>query len=281
MHIALLFSFFFAAPASARDWGNVGGWHVTAGTNSCGMYTDDRGGLINVGGTEIVFLRRTDGADYLQITNLGWSLPRLDENQIFFEIDGARYTGLSNIGALPAYPARGFLAAFDDGFDAAMRRGSTLDIGLNAAKIAQISLRGSTAALTTLDQCVAELRAVGGINNGAAAVPVPVPVSADASAAESPGFTSLANAPPKPIGSPASWVEDSDYPRDFDARAAIGRRHHAVQIDRGNIGPRNRLHRHPKQRLSHFGQGNLPRDDAQCPFRPRRRRIGQCGGGQL
>ena len=96
-----------------------------------------------------------------------------------------------------------------------MRRGSTLDIGLNAAKIAQISLRGSTAALTTLDQCVAELRAVGGISNGAAAAAVP----ADAIAGESPGFASLTNAPPKPIGSPASWVEDSDYPRDFDARA--------------------------------------------------------------
>lgn len=210
-----LFSFFgltVCAPALARDWGNVGGWHVSAGTNSCGLYTDDRGGLINVGGTEIVLLRRIDGGVYLQVTNLAWALPPLDENQIFFEIDGQRYNGLSNVAALPAYPARGFLAVFGDGFEAAIRRGSTLDIGVNAGKIAQISLRGSTAALNMLGQCLNDLRAGGAINTAAGAVVA-------TNVAESPGFAALANVAAKPIGSPGNWVEASDYPRDFDARA--------------------------------------------------------------
>ena len=199
--LAMLAASLAPAQLGARDWGNVGGWYVTSGTNSCGMYSQERGGK----GTEVVILKRLDGNIYVQANNLGWNIPRGSEAAARFEVDGQSYSGITNIAALAAYPERGLLAVFDKGFEADLRKGATLAISANGRNIAQISLQGSSAALAAIESCLSEVRSGGGAVAAAQA-----PANSIAAA----GFASLAAIEAKPQGNPGRWIAISDYPRD-------------------------------------------------------------------
>ena len=204
-----------ATPAAARDWGKVSGWYVNSGENSCGMYSQDRGGK----GTEIVILKRLDGNIYVQANNLGWNIPRGSEAGAIFRIDGARYNGIMNIAALAAYPGRGLLAVFDSGFEQSLRKGSRLSISAGGRNVTNISLKGSAAALAVMRSCLDDLRAGGGSNAA----------SSDVTA----GFATLAAVQAKPIGSVSSWIQAGDYPAGNHGNAGTTRFRLTVGTDGG------------------------------------------------
>ncbi|MFC4293277.1 energy transducer TonB [Sphingorhabdus arenilitoris] len=188
------------SPAAARDWGNVSGWYVSSGENSCGLYSSEFAGP----GTEVVILKRLDGNIYLQANNLSWALGNGWEASTRIEIDGQSYGGVMNVAPLSAYPGRGMIIVFSSDLEADLRRGKRLSITVNGLTLADISLGGSSAALAVAQSCLDELRS-GGSGSTASA----------STAAASAGFETISAAAvteAKPKGSPGSWIEMRDYP---------------------------------------------------------------------
>jgi TonB family protein len=200
------------SPAAARDWGNVGGWYVASGTNSCGMYAPNRGQTTGIGeGTEIVILKRLDGNLYLQASNASWSIVQGSEAATIIQIDGAAYTGAMNAASLAANQGRGVLAVFDENFEAALRTGTRLSIAAGGRSLADFPLSGSPAALATIQSCLDDLRS-GGSNQTSA------------------GFASLATAP-IPKGIAGEWIQAGDYPSSAGSAEGTTRFRLAVGIN--------------------------------------------------
>jgi TonB family protein len=177
-----------AAPASARHWGNVEGWFVTSGDQSCGIYAQRNG----ASSAEFLILKRLDGRLSLQVQNPAWNIAQGNESDIRYQVDGRTYGGMQKTVALTEAPGKGLLGVVGADFEHEIRSGTTLAIVNGSMLIGQISLRGAAAALETVDSCLQDLRANGN------------------------GFSAIAAAPLKPAipkGGASGWVDIGDYPK--------------------------------------------------------------------
>ncbi len=166
--------------AHARDWGVVSGWYVASSGDSCGMFSS----TASAGGSETVILKRLDGALIVQLKNPNWRVEPGKDYRVAFQIDGRVYSGAHRI--LPV--VSGFITTFAGLFENELGAGKTLSISRDGAVIDQLALTGSSAALKTIENCLADLRSL-------------------------PATTlSQAARPPKPQGSPAKWITLADYP---------------------------------------------------------------------
>jgi TonB family protein len=188
-----------AAPVQARDWGNVGGWYVTSGTQSCGMYAPNLGAS---GATEIIILKRLDGAIYVQAQDPAWSVSRGSEGRIQYQIDGRNYAGGINATGHPTKPGNGVLAAFNGDFEPVLRGGTNLSFLIDGRPLGQVALSGTSAAMATVQSCLDDLRR----NPQSATVAQATPSNA--------GFASLSVKDPVPKGGTDDWISLDDYPRD-------------------------------------------------------------------
>jgi TonB family protein len=177
-----------AAPASARHWGNVEGWFVTSGDQSCGIYAQ-RNGLSSA---EFLILKRLDGRLSLQVQNPAWNIAQGNESDIRYQVDGRTYGGMQKTVALTEAPGKGLLSVVGADFEHEIRSGTTLAIVNGSMLIGQISLRGAAAALETVDSCLQDLRLNGNSFSTNPAAPVK---------------------PATPKGDAGSWVVISDYPK--------------------------------------------------------------------
>jgi TonB family protein len=105
----------------------------------------------NASGSEIVILKRLDGALFVQVKNTKWFLPG---GNITFQVDGRAYDGPFSVNAIE----KGYIATFGEGFESDLQGGTTLTVKRDAVVLDQISLAGSTAALATVRSCLAELK---------------------------------------------------------------------------------------------------------------------------
>lgn len=163
-----------AVPAHARDWGTVSGWFVSSSGETCGMFGQNQ----SAKATEVVILKRRDGAFFLQVKNANWLR---SSGELSFLIDGVPSDGPFSINAID----KGYVAAFGESFERALQGGTTLTVTLGAIVLDQISLAGSAAALATVQSCLDDVRSVG---KASKIVKSPRPTNA------------------------SSWISDTDYP---------------------------------------------------------------------
>jgi TonB family protein len=159
------------APASARHWGNVEGWFVTSGDQSCGIYTQKNGLPNGPQSTEFLILKRLDGRLYLQARNPAWNITKGSESDIRYQIDGRTYNGMQKTVTLADSFGKGLLVAVGADFEQEIRNSSALAIVNGSMFIGQVSLKGSTAALATVDSCLQDLRVNGNSSAANAAAP--------------------------------------------------------------------------------------------------------------
>lgn len=135
-----------------------------------------------------MLLKRLDGALYIQAKNPAWNIKSGTEGQIRYQVDGRTYNGLQKTIALAEAPGRGILGALGSDMEQQIRAGMNLAIVNGGVLIDQLSLKGTQAALATVDSCLADLRAN-----------PPKPAA--------PAITVRA----KPKNDPARWVGFRDY----------------------------------------------------------------------
>jgi TonB family protein len=164
---ALCVSALLLAPASARHWGNVEGWFVTSGDQSCGIYAQKNG----LQSTEFLILKRLDGRLYVQMRNPALNIAQGSESEIRYQVDGRTYNGMQKTVALADAPGKGLLGAVGADFEQDIRNGSTLAIVNGSMFIGQVSLKGLAAAMATVDSCLQDLR----VNGNSSATNVAAP----------------------------------------------------------------------------------------------------------
>jgi TonB family protein len=185
----------FQAQLFARDWGYVSGWYVTSADQSCGMYSPALRPVPGSTSTELLILKRMDGAIYLQAKNSSWSVPLGSEEQIQYQIDGRTYAGAQKTVLIENAGANALMAAFGADFETEIRSGTALAIVNNGRLIGQIPLSGTSSAFAALASCLSDLRANGNGNAPAA------------------GFASLSAATSvAPKGDVSRWISLDDYP---------------------------------------------------------------------
>ena len=176
-----------AAPAQARDYGNVAGWALASSGESCGLYSNQQGR------GEIVILRRLDGALHVQVSNERWNTAKDDE--IRYNVDGKQWGG--DFGAAPIRDesGRGYIAAFSPSFVALLRGGSQLAVQKDGQPLGVFSLKGSSIALNRLENCLADIRRDGPAKT--------------VTAASLPSISKTAT----PRTAKGRWFNMNDYPR--------------------------------------------------------------------
>ncbi len=189
----------FPAPLLARDWGYVGGWYVTSADQSCGMYSGALRPISGNSATELLILKRMDGAVYLQAKNTSWSISPGSEDQIQYQIDGRTYAGAQKTAPFENTASNAgstaLLAAFGSDFETEIRGGSALAIVNGGRLIGQIPLSGTSAAFATIASCLDDLRMNGNGKSPAA------------------GFAVLSAATSvSPKGDVSRWISLDDYP---------------------------------------------------------------------
>ncbi len=184
------------APASARHWGNIDGWFVTSGDQSCGIYAQKNGAQNGLQSTEFLILKRLDGRLSVQARNSVWNIAQGSESEIRYQIDGRTYNGKQKTIIFTDAAGKALLAAVGSDFEQEIRRSSTLAIFNGGMSIGQVSLKGVAAAMATVNSCLQDLRVNGNSVTVNSATSSAVPVR-----------------PAVPKGDVGSWVAISDYPR--------------------------------------------------------------------
>ena len=178
---------FSAAPAQARDYGNIGGWDLASFQDGCGLYSNQP-----VNG-EIIILKRLDGALHIQVSKDGWNVG--DDGEISFTVDGKVWGGDFAATKIVEASRQGYVGAFAPSFTSLLREGSQLAVQRGGVTIGRFSLNGSAIALNRLENCLVDLRR-DGPDRLVNAVPTPT--------------LARAATPLTPTG---RWFDLNDYPR--------------------------------------------------------------------
>ncbi len=160
--------------AQARDWGTVSGWFISSVGETCGMFAQSP----SASGSEIVILKRLDGALFVQVKNDKWLR---SGGEVTYQVDGRTYNGPFSAKTID----KGYIATFGEGFESELQASAMLTVKRDAVVLDQIPLSGSAAAFGTLRSCLDDLRSAG---SAPKIVKSPRPANA------------------------SSWISDSDYP---------------------------------------------------------------------
>jgi TonB family protein len=186
-----------SASAQAREWGSVAGWTISPGRQSCGMYSQQRGGTM----TDALFLKRLDGSIVMQLENPSWKIPASSISRVQYWVNNRNYIGPVSATDVPNNPGRGLIAAFGSEFENELSSGTILILVLDGRPVDQVSLAGSAAAIDTLKSCLNELRNA---------------------PKQSAGFAIIATKAPTPRNSPSEWITVEDYPNSAERERREG-----------------------------------------------------------
>jgi TonB family protein len=207
--------------AQARDWGTVSGWSIASGTQSCGMYAQQRSSAV----TDVVFLKRMDGSIVMQLQNPAWNIPAGAEPRIQYRVNNRAYLGPVSAAGMANNPGRALVAVFSSDFERELRGNEIIALTLDGRLIDQVSLSGSAAALLTVQNCLDELQTP--VSNTTASR------NADVDA----GFTALSAKAPVPRNAPAGWVSIEDYPASAQRERREGSVGFRLSVDlNGRVG---------------------------------------------
>lgn len=148
--IAALATTVASAPAYPTS---VAGWLIVRRSEGCAMGTQFAG----PGNTYLVVHKRVDGDVYLSITNDAWSAREGEPYNVSYRLNGREYSNGTTVGYRSG-SARGFWSSMGAGFERDLAAGADLSVFLDGEFIRKLSLRGTSAALATVDRCVTGLR---------------------------------------------------------------------------------------------------------------------------
>lgn len=143
-------------PAQARDWPSTAGWDIVEGDTFCGMMMDYDG----KGSTQLLIGKNLDGSATVIVTNYGWSAQKGEKYDLSFHLDQHVFGPGKALGTGESYERKGFIARFGTDFFPALASASGFKAYLGETVVDNLSLRGSSAALAKVDQCLASVRAV-------------------------------------------------------------------------------------------------------------------------
>lgn len=127
-------------------------WHSLSddSTFSCSMYQE----FADDGDTVVLVSRYADGKSHLAVTNRGWSAAKSETYPLALAFDD-EVIGAAGIG-VHIYPRTGFAIHLSEEAIEHFRRSKALVIfhADNAAPIVYLSLKGSSAGLNEMDQCL-------------------------------------------------------------------------------------------------------------------------------
>lgn len=134
--------------------GTRGDWEVFRDSKSCGMTRSYEG----VGETEMMVIKYAAGNIRIMITNTEWSAKQDARYDVSYVVNGAAYGGAKAIGTAER-GRTGFVSTFVGKFGEDFAQGSLLQVLLAGKEIERLSLAGSGAALSLVDQCLTRVRA--------------------------------------------------------------------------------------------------------------------------
>lgn len=142
-----------STPADAAEIiGDYGGWTVFRGDDNCGMTMEFEG----PGSTELTFIKFADGVVSTLITNYEWSAQDGQKYDVTYSLNGSSYSGVS-IGTRSG--ARGgFVGKFKKSFENDFAQGSSLYVYLGEQQIDQLSLDGTSSAMSAINRCLVRVR---------------------------------------------------------------------------------------------------------------------------
>ena len=142
------------AAIGAEIIGASGDWEVFRDSKSCGMTRT----FEVPGETEMMVIKYADGDIRILITNTGWSAKQDQLYDVSYQLNGHAYGGSKAVGTSDGN-RRGFVSTFVTDFGNDFAKGSNLRVFLSGKEIERLSLAGTGAALTVVDECLAEVRA--------------------------------------------------------------------------------------------------------------------------
>lgn len=142
----------YAPTAQARYEDSQSGWIIVGDEESCGMGSDFEG----PGNTFLTFHKYLDGKTGLTVSNANWSAKKDTIYPISYVLNGVKFSGGISRGSGTRDP--GFVSIMGTEFEHNFAAGHTLHIYLDDQKIDQLSLAGTSAALASVNRCLAGLR---------------------------------------------------------------------------------------------------------------------------
>jgi TonB family protein len=188
--------------ALARDWPETAGWTIVEGETYCGMSLEYEG----KGETELTVGKFLDGSALLLITNDAWSAKKDQLYDLEFFVGDEVFSGGQSRGVGESYGRKGFATKFESSFFKAFAAGSGLKIYMGETLVDSLQLKGSAAAMVTVDRCLASVR---GVNDAAERERRRFAHITDDPFAKSTAATHSSSAAQGPE---RSWVSTDDYP---------------------------------------------------------------------
>lgn len=143
-----------AASASAQDYAirEIAGWTVTASRDGNGCFLTKA--YQGPGETTLLFGLDTDGSNRLSLLNANWSIRKKARESLDFRLSNASFPRHLAIG-IGSEGKKGFVTSFGTKFPALFAASGFLHVFRGDVPVAQLSLRGSGAAVAELRRCVA------------------------------------------------------------------------------------------------------------------------------
>lgn len=144
----------FHTAHAAEIIGTRGGWEVFRDDKSCGLTMDYE----VPGDTQMTVVKYPAGNIRIMITNTEWSAKQDQLYDISYQLGGATYGGAKAVGTADR-ARKGFVSTFVAGFADDFAKSKLLRVMLSGEEIERLSLSGSGAAMTLVDQCLEAVRA--------------------------------------------------------------------------------------------------------------------------
>jgi protein TonB len=207
MFIKMLMAAFLlvAQPASANAANFIAtrsGWDVFRDEGVCAMRMEFEG----QGETQLTLLKDAGGKIATFITNTEWTSREGEYYDVSFVLNGDHFGGGKSKGTGEDL-RKGFMSMFGLDFERAFARGSSLQVYLGKERIDDLSLKGTSGALSAVNNCLAEIRAGMAVDEREKARWAYLPKDPFA-------YLPLSelNRKAAPKGADGSWLTADDYP---------------------------------------------------------------------
>lgn len=156
--LALAAALFASGEAHAQQFPttDVGDWTVAANRDNTGCFITKT--YPRPGETTVLLGLNTDGSNHLTVLNENWSIESQERLELRFELSRGDYTDHPVVG-MASGGKRGFVTSFESEFPAYFAASRALHIYRGDVPVEQLSLDGSSNAVTELRRCVAMIAA--------------------------------------------------------------------------------------------------------------------------
>lgn len=125
----------------------VKGWSVIKEDDGCSIQMEYEG----PGSTKLTFGKLEEHGIGVMVMNYNWSAKDGERYETHFALDDVVYSGIA-VGTSDSI-WKGFIILMEDEFEQHLSRGATLHVFLGEERIDQLSLDGSSAAISAMNRC--------------------------------------------------------------------------------------------------------------------------------